>query len=91
MHVPPELLPVLQITVPLIVSIFLATAYQNRRIDDLRADLKGLHGEVINLRSNMDRQFDQVHAELNQIHADLASHGERLARPEERIPPLIHR
>lgn len=35
MHVAPELLPVLQITVPLIAAIFGAAWVQNKRLDDI--------------------------------------------------------
>ena len=80
MHIPPELLPVIQITAPLIVSIFLATAYavwsQNQRIDDLRADLNGLRGDLTSLRSDMNRQFEQVHAGLHALRLPPAVPGE---------------
>jgi hypothetical protein len=66
MHVPPELLPVVQITVPLIAAILGASWVQNKRLDD-------------------------IVAELREIRGILREHGERLARLEERIPPLIHR
>ena len=63
---PPELLPVVQITLPIVAAIFGASWLQNKRLDDITA-------------------------ELRLIRAELKSHGERLARLEERTPPLVHR
>jgi hypothetical protein len=78
MHIPAELLPVLQITVPLLVGLFVAGWFQNKRIDDLRSDLGEFRTEV--------------RTELRGIREELVRQGERLARLEERIPPpLVHR
>lgn len=78
MKIPAELLPVLQITLPIILAILGAAWIQNKRIDDLRSDT--------------NRQFDQVLTELRAIRMELGIHGERLARLEQRdIPPLVRR
>jgi len=37
MHIPPELLPVLQITIPLLIGLFVASHSQNKRLDDIVA------------------------------------------------------
>jgi hypothetical protein len=53
MKIPPELLPVLQITLPLLAGMFLAGWMQNKRLDDIVArlgrieELLRLHGERI--------------------------------------------
>jgi archaellum component FlaC len=73
MRIPPELLPVLQITLPLVAAIFGAAWIQNKRIDDIM------------------RRLDRIEDELRSIGKTLKEHGERLARLEERIPPLVHR
>jgi hypothetical protein len=65
-NVPPELLPVIQITLPIVAAIFGASWLQNKRLNDIRA-------------------------ELAEIRAILREHSDRLARLEERTPPLIHR
>ena len=66
MKIPAELLPVIQITLPIVLAIFGASWLQNKRLDDIVQRLGRIEGE-------------------------LKSHGERLARLEERTPPLIHR
>lgn len=63
---PTELLPVFQITLPLLAGMFIAVHSQNKRLDDITT-------------------------ELREIRKILKDHGERIARLEERIPPLIHR
>ncbi|HEV8525224.1 MAG TPA: hypothetical protein VGQ71_12045 [Terriglobales bacterium] len=42
MHIPPELLPVLQITLPLIAAIFGASWIQNKRLDDIIGRLQSI-------------------------------------------------
>jgi len=76
-HLPPELLPVIQITVPLLVGLFIAGWFQNKRIDDVRADMARMHGETL--------------TELRAIRAEMSKQGERLTRLEERSSPLVRR
>jgi uncharacterized membrane protein YfbV (UPF0208 family) len=65
MQIPAELLPVFQITLPLLGGMWIAVHSQNKRLDD-------------------------IVAELREIRKVLKEHGERIARLEERIPPLVH-
>jgi len=46
MTVPPELLPVLQITLPLVAAILGASWIQNRRLDDITAELREIRKEL---------------------------------------------
>jgi len=46
MHIPVELLPVIQITVPLLVGLFIAGWLQNKRIDDVLAELRLMRAEL---------------------------------------------
>jgi len=46
MHVPPELLPVVQITLPLVAAIFGAAWLQNKRLDDITAELREIRKEL---------------------------------------------
>jgi uncharacterized protein YggE len=48
---------VLAIVVPVMLTIVIGVIYNNKRIDDLRAD--------------MDRRFAEVHDELKEIKADI--------------------
>ena len=66
MKIPPELLPAIQITLPIVLAIFGASWLQNKRLDD-------------------------IVGRLAKIEEALREQGQRLARLEERIPPLIHR
>lgn len=75
MNIPPELLPVIQITLPLLVGGFIAVYAQNKRFDDLRTDMK--------------EGFDKIDKRLERIEKALTEHGERIAKLEGRIPPLV--
>ena len=53
MHIPPELLPVLQITVPLLTGLFIAGWFQshalsltNKRMDDVLTELRLIRARV---------------------------------------------
>ena len=48
---------VLAIVIPVMLTIVIGVIYNNKRIDDLRAD--------------MDRRFAEVHDELKEIKADI--------------------
>jgi len=49
-HIPPELLPVLQITVPLLIGLFLASHSQNKRLDDIVKRLDAIEAELRDIR-----------------------------------------
>jgi len=76
---PPELLPVIQITVPLMVTIFLVTAVaawsQNKRIDDVHAGLNGLRADlnaaVNGLRGELNAGLNGLRGELNGLRGEL--------------------
>ena len=65
----------LPIVITMIVSVATGLALQNKRFDDLRSD--------------MNRQFDEVNKRLDRIDAKLEVHGERIAKIEG--PGLIRR
>jgi hypothetical protein len=75
MQLPAELLPVVQITLPIVAAIFVAAWLQNRRIDDIQTDLRAFRAEM--------------RSALGEIREELARHGERLARLEERNRPRL--
>lgn len=72
---PPEYLPLITITIPIVSSIVVASWIQNKRLDDIRDDMK-------ELRKDMNAGFEK-------IQKTLADHGERIAKLEGRIPPLV--
>ena len=88
MNIAPELLPVVQITLPIIVAMFgslwIGISIQNKRFDDINKRMDDLRGD-------MNRGFDRVTKRLDDIDTTLKVHGERIAKLEERIPPLVHR
>ena len=84
MHIPAELVPVIQISLPIVIAIFGAAWLQNKRVDDLRADLGAFRAEIREERA-------EIRADLKAIQEELARHGERLTRLEDRIPPLVRR
>lgn len=46
LHIPPELLPVVQITLPLIIAILGANYFQNKRIDDIVKRLDAIEARL---------------------------------------------
>jgi hypothetical protein len=60
MHLPPELLPVFQITVPLLVGLFIAAWVQNKRLDDIVARLSALEQEVRGIRAELSGLRERV-------------------------------
>jgi predicted signal transduction protein with EAL and GGDEF domain len=89
----------LPIMVTLVVTIWLASWIQNRRIDEL-SNRWGDQGTDLNkrfddLRSDMNARFTEVNrrmdvviVRLDRIEAKLDSHEERIVRLEERTSPL---
>lgn len=73
---PTELLPVFQITLPIILTIAIAVIvgiwFQNSRFADLRGDLA------------------EIKTDIREIRSELKNQGERITKLEERIPPLVH-
>ena len=67
-------LPFVQIALPLMVVLIVNAWGQNKRIDDLRAD--------------MNRRFDAIEKRLERIEAKLDDPHQRIAVLEERTSPL---
>ena len=67
-------LPFVQIALPLMVVLIVNAWGQNKRIDDLRAD--------------MNRRFDGIEKRLERIEAKLDDHQSRIVTLEERTSPL---
>ena len=60
--------PSFTVALPIVVTMIAGIVVQNKRIDDLRAD--------------MNRQFDAVNQRLDRIELKLDGHSERIARLE---------
>ena len=60
--------PFFTVALPIVVTLVVGIVVQNKRIDDLRAD--------------MNRQFDEVNQRLDKIESKLEGHTERIARLE---------
>lgn len=65
------------VALPLMVTLSIAAWWNNKRVDDLRSDLKELKGD-------MNRRFDKIDDTLRE-------HGDRLVKLEERTSPLARR
>jgi hypothetical protein len=80
--------PFFQVTLPLMFTfvgaIWVASWAQNKRFDDLRADINRRFEEV-------GRRFDDVIARLTRIEAKLDDHEQRIVRLEERTSPVARR
>ena len=67
MHIPPELLPVIQITLPLLVGLFIAAWLQNRaidqlskRIDDVLTELREIRAELKTMNTRIIRLEERI-------------------------------
>ena len=67
----------LPIMLTMIVTIRLASWSQNKRFDDLRADISARFTEV-------HRRIDEIPGPLDRIEKKLDSHEQRIVRLEER-------
>ena len=66
-----------QVALPLMLTLSIAAWWNNKRVDDLRGDMKDLKGD-------MNRRFDRIEVLLS-------DHGERIVKLEERTSPLTRR
>jgi hypothetical protein len=60
--------PFFTVALPIIITLITGIVLQNKRIDDLRTD--------------MNRQFDEVNKRLDRIESKLEGHSERIAKLE---------
>ena len=73
--------PFIQVALPIMVTLALATWWNNKRIDDLRSDMNRRFDEG-------NHRFDEVIKRLDRIDATLNNYGERIVRVEERTSLL---
>jgi hypothetical protein len=73
-----------QVALPLMLTLSIAAWWNNKRVDDLRGDMKDLKGDMKDLKGDMNRRFDRIEALLS-------DHGERIVKLEERTSPLTRR
>ena len=63
-----------QVALPLIVTLSIAAWWNNKRVDDLRSDMKEFRTEI----RQAFRKLDET----------LQTHGDRITRLEERTSPI---
>ena len=73
--------PFFQITVPLLIGLFLAAWLQNKRFDDV-------NGRFSDLRSDLNRRLDEITQSLKRIEQKLDNHEGRIITLEERTSPI---
>ena len=61
------------------VAVFLATLIQRPDVRDLRGEVNGLRGDLLQLRKDIQQEMLQLR---NQVHADLLMIHERVAKVE---------
>ena len=74
-------LPFVQIALPIMLILVVATWYQNKRVDDVNRRLD-------EIPTDMNRQFTEIKDILRGIYAKLENHNERITRLEERSSPI---
>ena len=60
--------PSFTVALPIVITVIVLIVLQNKRIDDLKADV--------------NRQFDSVNKRLDRIESKLEGHSERIAKLE---------
>jgi hypothetical protein len=87
--------PFIQITLPILIGFIAVGVWQNKRIDDFRADLKQFRVEVNTdlkqFRAEVNTRFDKVDVRLDRIDETLGNYGQRIAVLEDRSSPLARR
>jgi hypothetical protein len=80
--------PIFQVTLPIVLAmggtVWALISTNNRRLDDIRADLK-------DLRNDMNTRFGEVNRRLDQLGETLKTHSEKIAVLEDRSPLLGRR
>jgi len=80
--------PFFQVTIPIVLAmaatVWALISTNNRRLDDIRSDLR-------DLRTDMNLRFGEVNRRLDQIDATLRIHGEKIATLDERSSPFSRR
>lgn len=80
--------PFFQVTIPIVLAmggtVWALISTNNRRLDDIRADLK-------DLRSDMNARFGEVNRRLDQLGDTLKTHSEKIAVLEDRSSLLGRR
>jgi len=87
--------PFFQVTLPILIGMF-ATVWalvstNNRRLDDIRADLKDFRADIKDFRSEVNTRFGQVNGHLDHIDETLKTYGQKIAVLEDRSSPLARR
>ena len=82
-------------TLPILIGMF-ATVWalvstNNRRLDDIRADLKDFRADIKDFRSEVNTRFGQVNGHLDHIDETLKTYGQKIAVLEDRSSPLARR
>jgi hypothetical protein len=80
--------PFVQITLPILIGFVAVGVWQNKRIDDLRADLREFRTEI---RAEMKARFGEVNTHLDHIDETLKTYGQKIAVLEDRSSPLARR
>jgi uncharacterized NAD-dependent epimerase/dehydratase family protein len=66
---------VLAIVIPVMLTIVIGVIYNNKRIDDLRADIREFKADTDRrfdeLKADTNRRFTEVHDELKEMKADI--------------------
>lgn len=86
----PQLLqqPFFQVTLPILLgmgaTVWALISTNNRRLDDIRADLK-------EFRADVNTRLGQVNTRLDHIDETLKTYGQKIAVLEDRSSPLARR
>ena len=83
--------PFIQVTLPILIGFVAVGVWQNKRFDDLRAELKEFRAEMMSLFGEVNKRLDKVDARLDRIDETLRNYGQRIAVLEDRSSPHARR
>jgi septal ring factor EnvC (AmiA/AmiB activator) len=91
--------PFFQVTLPIIIAmvatVWALSSTNNRRLDDIRADLKAfreeINADVKAFREEMNAELKEIRGEIKNTNGTLKGYGQQIAVLEERTSPLGRR
>ena len=81
--------PFFTVALPIVITLVVAAATQNKRFDDLNKRIDDLRADMNRQFDKVNKRFDEVNKLLDRIGVKLTEHGERIAKFEG--PTLVRR
>jgi len=87
--------PIFQVTIPVILAmgatVWALISTNNRRLDDIRVDLREFRGDLKAFRDEVNIRFTESNRHLDRIDETLKTYGQKIAVLEDCTSPLARR